>query len=254
MLPENPRERAGLAVAALTLLGLGVAAWAGGQVSPPANAIRVSPEPTGSVDPASPAPETAIAQVAPLAVPEHPAAKPAAIVVHVSGKVRQPGVYTLPPGSRLQRAIHAAGGFGRNADKDALNLAARLEDSDQIVVPMAATEGAIENALDQEKPTTPVQKGTPSRGRVLGKPSPADDKPKPPSRRKFSTPGDGTVSLNSADSDALQQLPGVGKSTAERILEARKAKGRFQTIEDLATVKGIGEKRLEKLRPFLKLD
>lgn len=254
MLPENPRERAGLAVAALTLLGLGVAAWAGGQVSSAKSPVTVSPERTTSSDIAPPAPDNAVVQTAPLAIPEQPAPTPTPIVVHVSGTVRHPGVYTLPSGSRLQRAIHAAGGFGHNADRDALNLAARLEDSDQIVVPSVSADADPGPGASQEKPTPPEKSGTPARGRVVGKPTARDTAPKAPTKRKFSKPGDGTVALNTADSEALQQLPGVGKSTAERILEARKEKGRFAAIEDLADVKGIGEKRLERLRPFLKLE
>jgi len=254
MLPENPRERAGLAVAALTLLGLGVAAWAGGQTSSAKPAITVSPDRSDPADSPRPIPDVPLPQATAVTIPDQAPALPAPIVVHVSGIVRSPGVYTLPAGSRLQRAIHAAGGFGRNADREALNLAARLEDSDQIVVPAASVESEPIISSPQEKPSSTDKPGTPARGRKISKVPAETDKPKTPAKRKFSKPGDGTVALNSADSAALQQLPGVGKSTAERILEARKEKGRFAAIEDLAEVKGVGEKRLERLRPFLKLE
>ena len=253
MLPENPRERLGMVIAGLVLLGVGVIAWAAGKTPDPKDDIvhvRSTAESelaTSSDGMPSDKPPTAIAV---QAAADQPAAAPQSIVVHVGGPVRRPGVYSLPAGSRLQRAIHAAGGFADDADRDALNLAARLEDSDQILVPVRMAQSqTVPKATGQARQTRP----TASRGRQIG--AVAHSKPQgESSARKFKSPGDGTVSLNRADLAALQQLPGIGAATAQRILDARKERGKFTAIEDLGEVKGIGEKRLERLRPFLTLD
>ena len=255
MLPENPRERIGLAVAATLLLGFGVAAWATGQTqSPPV----VSTPPTPNRETAREVPDAIpveLLQPAPEPpVPDQPRTAKTAIVVHVGGTVQHPGVYSLPPGSRLQRAIHAAGGFAPGADRDGVNLATPLEDADQVVVPTLVAEDDQPSSNPKLAGKSDSPPRTVNRGRVLGKQPIPTKAPKAPAKRKFSQPGDGTVALNTADSEALQQLPGVGKATAQRILAARQEKGRFERLEDLAEVKGIGAKRLEKLRPFLKLE
>lgn len=232
----TPRERAGLAVGAGVLSILALAGWA-----------RVSATPAPLLSEARAAdrdPEPDL-RVAPVVVPEAPP-RPTPLVVYVSGAVRTPGVYTLPSGARVVKAIHVAGGFRGSARRDALNLAARLEDADQVHVPERG-EAPVAEALPDDDPKA---------GRVLGKPAPA---PKAAAKgkgapAKFKKPGDGTVSLNRATAAELQRLPGVGPAMAERILAARKERGKFAAIEQLADVKGIGEKKLEKLKPFLTLD
>jgi len=258
----SPRERivAGASAALVALLAF--AGWSSATSAPPP-----APEvPRAPMDP-SPAAfsnESDIgiagsARPAPVIEPESPV-RPAPLVVHVSGRVRHPGVYALPAGSRLQRAIHVAGGFAAGAERDALNLAARLQDSDQVHVPSEADDSGRD--APAARPAGPVPGSTAAgdaggRGRVLGKPVPSKTgartavaaKPE-----KFRKPGDGTVSINRGSAADLMRLPGVGASTAERILEARKAAGKFAAIDALADVKGIGPKRLERLRPFLTLD
>ncbi len=257
----TPRERILAAVSVALVASFAVAGLSSAtarpaptleQLDPPTDP-RPLPSAGDAVDGGAGAPRpepVAVADSAALTVPSSP------LVVHVSGKVRHPGVYTLPPGSRLQRAIHVAGGFALGAQRDALNLAARLEDSDQIHVPEETR--VVGEGHDEPTPSrvatspSPVSAG---KGRVIGKvaaPPGRGVKPAPPA--KLRTPGDGTVALNRATAAELQRLPGVGKTTAERILEARRAAGRFASLEALAEVKGIGAKRLERLRPFLVLD
>lgn len=140
------------------------------------------------------------------------AAAPAELVVDVAGKVRRPGIVTLPVGSRVHEAIAAAGGLKGRVDTSALNLARVLADGEQVLVgtgPAAA----------------PAAAGAPSGA------SPAE-----------------VVSLNTADLVALDSLPGVGPVTAEAIVAWREENGPFRSVEDLLDVKGIGEATLAELR------
>lgn len=133
---------------------------------------------------------------------------PGEIYVHVLGAVERPGLYVLRADSRVVDALAAAGGSTDAADLAGVNLARRVEDGEQILVPVV---GAVA------------------------------DPSAPPS-------GDGTVDLNTADQAALEELPGIGPALAERIVAWREDNGRFRTVDDLLAVPGIGEKVLEGLR------
>ena len=153
---------------------------------------------------------------------------PAPIVVFVSGEVHAPGVYTLPPGSRVVDAIQAAGGPTEHAAFAALNQATLLSDGVQIHMP---TEG--------EEPMPQA-------------PAPISD-----SDGTFSAPaasGDGLVHINQADSSALQTLPGIGPALADRIIEHRNTNGPFASLEQLKEVKGIGDKLIEKIQDLIVID
>lgn len=141
------------------------------------------------------------------------------VVVHVGGAVADPGVRELAEGSRVQDAVDAAGGFAEGAASDALNLARVLTDGEQVVVPtleeVAGAQGADAGAADA---------GT-SSGSAAG----------------------GKVNINRASAAELDALPGVGPSTAEKIVADREANGPFATTEDLKRVSGIGDKKYENL-------
>lgn len=158
-----------------------------------------------------------------------PAPSPAPLLVHVTGAVFQPGVYALPPGSRLQDALQAAGGALESADVQALNLAAALVDGQRLAVPqLAPTPLAVEPGSLPELPER-------STGVEIPLPSP--------------TPG--LVDINTADLAALDTLPGIGPVIAQRIIDYRLAHGAFQTAEDLLDVSGIGPATLEKILPLI---
>lgn len=148
--------------------------------------------------------------------------KAATILVDVSGAVRHPGLVTLPVGTRLESAIEAAGGATEAADAQSLNLAGRLTDGQKIVVPLRGI------ATVAQTPPATQHNGT--------KMLPAQP-----------------VNINRADAAALQALPGIGPAMAGRIIEWRTQKGAFATIDDLRNVKGIGARKLEKLRPYVSL-
>jgi competence protein ComEA len=144
---------------------------------------------------------------------------PAPLRVYVSGAVRSPGVYRLPPDSLVQDAILAAGGETDAADLVAINLARSLADGEHVHVP------------SQGETPPPAPSGAPSGSRS-------------------STPVAAPIvplDLNTATAAELEALPGIGPKIAAAIIAGRP----YSTVEDLLRVKGIGPATLEKLRPYV---
>jgi competence protein ComEA len=131
----------------------------------------------------------------------------------VAGAVRRPGVYSLRAGARVQDAVRRAGGARRGANVDAVNLAARVADGQQIVVPSAAA--------------APVAGGAPGEAPSI------------------------PVSLGAATAEQLETLDGVGPATAAKILAYRTEHGGFRSVDDLANVPGIGPKKLAAIKPHV---
>jgi competence protein ComEA len=154
-------------------------------------------------------------------------ARDGSAVVHVVGTVRRPGVYRLRLGQRVQDAIRRAGGAKGDTDLQAINLAAKVADGQQVVVPTRAATGAV-GAVG----------GAAAGGGVAGagSGSAAGAAPAAP------------VNLNSATAEQLDALDGVGPATAQKILEYRTQHGGFSSVDDLAQVAGIGPKKLEALK------
>lgn len=189
-------------------------------------------------------PGQAVAMPSPLGLPtDQPPPPPPTLCVHVAGKVKTPGVYELKPGSRVMDAIKAAGGAASDADLESINLAEKLEDAQQIfIVPKGQVKPPAVSIIrggESSKPKPSTTKG--EGGKSASGPA------------KLSKPGEGTVNINSAGVDQLQRLPGVGPAYAQRIVDYRTQHGRFQSVEELDEVKGIGPKKLEKMRPFVSL-
>jgi competence protein ComEA len=149
------------------------------------------------------------------------------VIVHVAGAVRKPGVYRLAGGARVADAVERAGGATRRADLGGVNLAAKLEDGRQIVVPVRARAGAQAGAAGS---LTAPGAATAGGGAAAAGPAAAP------------------VNLNSATPEQLDTLPGVGPATVQKILEYREQHGGFGSVEELGQVSGIGEKRLAALR------
>ena len=137
--------------------------------------------------------------------------------VHVAGAVRRPGVYRLPGDARVDEAVARAGGARRRADLSALNLAAKVEDGRQVLVPARAQGGTAGTA----------ESGEPAEGQPLN--------------------------VNTATLEQLDELSGVGPVTAQKILDAREERGGFSSIEELGEIPGIGDVRLASLREELTL-
>jgi competence protein ComEA len=139
--------------------------------------------------------------------------------VHVVGAVRRAGVYRLRAGQRVQDAIARAGGATAHADLQAINLAAKVADGQQIVVPRKGSGGGA------------------AAGSVAAEPGGG-----------AAGPASGPVNLNSATAEQLDTLDGVGPATAQKILQFRQQHGGFSSIDDLSQIAGIGPKKLESLR------
>lgn len=142
-------------------------------------------------------------------------ALPTEVVVHVTGAVKHPGVYTFDGNARANDAVQKAVP-AEDADINALNLAARLIDGDRLVVPR--------------------QGETPEAGAAL---APADSGAK--------------VSLNRATAEELERLPGIGATKAQAILLYREKHGGFKSLDELKEVSGIGEKTFEQLADAIAL-
>ena len=136
------------------------------------------------------------------------------ISVYVSGQVKTPAVVTLQDNGNLKLvdAVNAAGGLTEFADSEKINLAESLIDGQHVHIP---TKEIIFEKLPDEKKSADV------------------------------------VNINSADEKTLTNLPGVGPATAKKIIEYREQNGNFNTIEDLKKVRGIGDKKFEKMKEWL---
>ena len=139
------------------------------------------------------------------------------LVIHVAGAVRQPGVYRLAAGARVDDAVQRAGGATRRADLGGLNLAAELEDGRQVLVPERARPAA----------------GGAAAPAGAGAPAPAPGQP---------------LNLNTATLEQLDTLSGIGPLTAQKILDFREEQGGFGSVEELGEIPGIGDKRMASLR------
>ena len=129
-------------------------------------------------------------------------------VIYISGAVNKPGVYKLPPQTRVLDAINAAGGLAPGADAAKVNLAQPVKDGLQIHVPLSG------------------------------------EKTQTSSNAKLS----GIININTADKTALEKLPGVGPSIAEKIIEYRSSAGSFKDVSDIKKVPGIGDTRFNQIK------
>lgn len=153
------------------------------------------------------------------------------LVVQISGAVAKPGVYSLPPGSRVLDAIQAAGGVLTDADVNLINQAALIQDGQMIWVPVRSS--APQNSPTQDSvPVVPALPENPSRT------SPTLEVIYP-------------INLNTATPEELESLPGIGPELAARIIEYRNTHGPFVKTEDILMVSGIGPKTFEKIKDLI---
>lgn len=156
------------------------------------------------------------------AVTLRPAPTERPVIVHITGAVPRPGVYALPEGSRVQDAIAAAGGFLAEAERTNINLAAFLIDGEKLDIPF-------------------VEGGSP----VL--PTPVENNPVLPG----SSSSTELIDINTASSAELETLPGIGPTTAQKIIEYRQTNGLFVSIEDIINVSGIGPGLYERIKDLI---
>ncbi len=203
--------RAAMALAMVGLLGVALGAgylWRARAnltpLAPPAHVAAIA-TPAGSVtDSAGPAMATGR---------DH-------LVVDVAGKVRRPGVITVPAGSRVVDALRAVGGAQPGADTSSLNLARLLTDGEQVLVGVPVAQDGGQSAVSGAAATTTFT---------------------------------ALLDLNTATAAQLEELPGVGPVLAQRILDWRREHGRFTSVDELREVTGIGERRFAELRSRVRI-
>lgn len=225
--PEPNRAQTGAKTATTRAQSLGTAKSAAVAASAQASARSPAPGPGGggaglasSAGPASSGGATSGGD----------AASSGQIVVDVDGAVAHPGLYKLPPDSRVQAALAAAGGLSPQADVHRINRAAKLHDGQKLYVLSQGESGPPQAASGGQ--SCEGQSCTSAEGGVAGS----------------DTEGQGLVNINTANATQLTQLPGVGPAIAQKIIDYRTANGPFTSVDDLTKVPGIGAAKLAQIK------
>lgn len=222
-LPQLPvfttQQRNGLAIVSVGAIALGVFYFflGHGQTS------LTSAHPISSAAPKPRISDLALGMQMPISSPSPtPPAPLPEVVVDVAGKVKSPGVYSLPVGSRAIDAIKAAGNALKGVDLSNVNLAELLVDGEELIVGQVAQMSTLSTA-------------------------------KKTSGKAFAKSLTSPVHINSATMSELDSLPGIGPVMANRILQYRKKNGLFTSIADLRKVLGMGKAKYEALKPLVRL-
>ncbi len=157
-----------------------------------------------------------------------PPPTPPPVVVHVSGAVNQPGVFSLPKNSRMQDALNAAGGLAPEADTQSLNLAAFLVDGELIWIPFQPLEQSQKQTLTKNQgsqATTAIQPTAQNKSKL--------------------------ININTASQSELERLPSIGPVTAKKIIAYRETNGPFTQIDSIQQVNGIGPATFEDIKDLI---
>ena len=176
----------------------------------------------------------------PSLIPLKPVSQPEANAdwyLYITGCVRKPGVYQLPPNSRVFQLVDAAGGFDGLADRIAVNLAEPLRDGQHVHVPSKSESRAAAKRNELQNNGLVIVAQGPS-------PSPSGLGVQASGNRQAS----GLININHAPESDLVRLRGIGPTLARRIVEYRQQHGPFRTVEELVLVRGIGAAKINGLR------
>lgn len=152
------------------------------------------------------------------------------IVVHITGEVKNTGILILPEGARIADAIESAGGATEEADLDEVNLAYELQDGQKLYIPNKNDKNNTENKMyiTSESGNNVIVESKNTKEGVNKK-----------------------VNINTASQSELETLPGIGAAIATRIIEYREQNGKFNKIEDLQNVKGIGDAKFGEIKEYI---
>ncbi len=170
----------------------------------------------------APAGQPILLQPAPTKVP---------VAVHVIGAVPRPGLYEFPEGARVQDAIDAAGGLLTSANIDAVNLAALLVDGEQLTIPYKSGEEPVAGTDTSTGPDLPNSNTNDSDSSGSENPD--------------------LININTASLEELDSLPGIGPTTAQRIIDYRNTNGPFTTIDEIMDVSGIGPSTYDEIKDLI---
>ena len=151
------------------------------------------------------------------------------IWIHVTGQVINPGVVKLKEGARIIEAITEAGGCTQEADLNAVNLAYVLEDGQKLYIPKVNEENEEEEYISENSGNNVIKEGKESNQKEKKK----------------------MININTATQEELQEIPGIGESTATKIIVYRNENGKFNAIEDIKNVNGIGDAKYEKMKEYI---
>ena len=152
------------------------------------------------------------------------------VIIHITGSVKNPGIVKLKEGSRIEDAIESAGGLTENADITKVNLAYVVEDCTKIKIPSASEEDiGDEDIIDSKSGDNIIieENAVPSNNSTQ------------------------TININKATEKEFETLPGIGPSLASKIIEYRNQNGKFESIEDIKNVNGIGDNKYEKIKDLI---
>lgn len=150
------------------------------------------------------------------------------IIVHITGEVKNTGILVLKEEARIADAIESAGGATEEADLNKINLAYTLKDGQKIYIPNKEDEENIAYITEGSGNNVSVENGDESEMKEKIK-----------------------ININTASQAELEELPGIGEAIASRIIEHREENGRFNKIEDLLNVKGIGDAKLAEIKEYV---
>lgn len=151
------------------------------------------------------------------------------IVVHIAGQIKNPGIVRTTEGARIADIIDKAGGLTELADISNVNLAYIIEDGQKITIP-SKTDEASKEYISSENGEGIIQLDS-----------------------QETTTQNKIININKATQEELQQLQGIGESTAAKIIEYRNQNGDFKQIEDLKNVPGIGDAKFEAIKGNIKV-
>lgn len=154
------------------------------------------------------------------------------IIVHISGAVNKEGIVELEENSRIADAVEKAGGLKENADISKINLAFKIEDGMKIHIPsIEERKNEINNQNIEEQTSKYITSSS--------------------ELNEDTNQNTGKVNINTANQTELETLPGIGPATALKIIDYRKEKGKFKSIEDIKEVSGIGDIKYEKIKDLI---
>lgn len=157
------------------------------------------------------------------------------ITIYISGAVANPGVITIEADKRLDDAVQKVGGFTKDADLERINLAMKVEDSQHYIIPEKGDGSQLTDSKQDLKGDS----------QLVG--SQSSD------TMKSNTNGssNGKININLADQSQLETIPGVGPSTAKKIIDYREKEGKFSEVEDIKNISGIGDKKFENMQEYI---